>query len=53
MASCKDCSVCTMPGMAKLGRSFPMFAWTMLTLGMVRVFSRRCPRCHHRMRRHG
>jgi hypothetical protein len=52
MAGCRDCSVCTMSGIGRLARSFPVFALTVMTLGMLRLFTRHCPQCHHRLARH-
>lgn len=52
MAGCRDCSVCTMSAAGKLARSFWTFPLTLVTLGLLRGFTRRCPQCHHRLARH-
>lgn len=52
MAGCRDCSVCTMPGAGKIFRAMAVMTWTIVTLGLTRMFTSRCPQCHHRMPRH-
>lgn len=49
---CRDCSICTMPAAARAGRAMPMMVWTIMTLGLMRMFTRRCPQCRHRLARH-
>lgn len=52
MAGCRDCSVCTMSAAGKTGRAMGVMTFTLLTLGMTRVFTRHCPQCRHRLARH-
>lgn len=55
-SGCRDCTVCTAPGLSKLGRSLVRGTVHLSTVGMSyaaeRAVRSHCPQCSHPLAKH-
>jgi len=53
---CRDCRICTLPGIQRWIRSWGSFLLTLCTGGIYRLyvkgFRKNCPKCGHKMSDH-